>query len=114
MLKLAIKETPTDRRIAFRGRDFVVTMKERGWDHFHSITPEASEPITVRLTAVIHPRFRNIPHRYRGKVNRVDRINGRIGLPGRMRRQIRLYTAGKLLLPYKPTLQQLRRCTFNL
>lgn len=40
MLQLSIKETPYDRRVAFKGRDFVVVMAERGWHHFHSTTPE--------------------------------------------------------------------------
>lgn len=51
MLKLAIKETSADRRIAFRGRDFVTVIAERGWSHFHAITPEASirKPAPARL-----------------------------------------------------------------
>jgi len=58
MLKLIIEEKPSDRRVAFRGRDFVVVMKERGWDHFHSVTPEATPPVTIHITAVIHPNFK--------------------------------------------------------
>lgn len=56
MLKLAIKETPSDRRIAFRGRDFVIVIAERGWEHFHAITPEAS----VRKPAPAVIKFRRM------------------------------------------------------
>jgi hypothetical protein len=32
------KETVHERQAAFRGRDFVSVMAERGWDHFHAVS----------------------------------------------------------------------------